>query len=315
MNTLTGNEENRDSTGNSLHKERKTFIVDTVRRGVDGIMVSLIQTVFLLVAIRAFDVSDLLKSLLSSAHYLGFMGALFYTTALSRTDIRKSILAALPAILSGGLLLIAAFPESGPGYVLAGSFAIMCHALSKPFVLGIYGENYRPDRRGRLLSVGLVLSIIVGIVTNSIFGKALDGDIFSYRPIFIVSGGLLVTGSALFFMIPTSPPHRGVERNPFRCLSLLLTDTRFGMIMLSWFIFGFANLWSTPIRIVYLAEAERGLGLSPLLVMIIMGIIPEVVKLMATPVWGYFFDKYDFDPPSINVRNSWFGDIPFFLDG
>ena len=59
-------------------------------------------------------------------------------------------------------------------------------------------------------------------------------------------------------------------------------------------ILGFANLWSTPIRTVFLSDPQRGLGLDPLLVLFILGIIPGVVRLISNFVWAHYYDKSRF---------------------
>lgn len=247
----------------------------------------------MIVAIRVFAVSDSLKSLISAAHSIGLIVALFYSGTFNAVAIRKSTLAAIPAVLSGVHLMSASAPNNGLWFSLACVGAVMLHTTARPFITAIYEENYRPDRRGRLLSVGLMLSVLVSIGANTAFGAALDRDLSLYRFVFIAAGTAAILAGALFFLIPSGPPQRR-GRNVFSSLRALLDDRKFGLIMLSWSIFGFANLWSTPIRMVYLAETERGLGLPPLTIILIMGLIPEGVRLIATPIWGYFFDKSRF---------------------
>ncbi len=59
----------------------------------------------------------------------------------------------------------------------------------------------------------------------------------------------------------------------------------------SWFLMGFANLWTLPLRVVYLAESDRGLGLSALTVSVMMGIIPNAIKITMNRVWAGLFDR------------------------
>ncbi|MBN1648088.1 MAG: hypothetical protein JW874_08650, partial [Spirochaetales bacterium] len=69
---------------------------------------------------------------------------------------------------------------------------------------------------------------------------------------------------------------------------------RFSYILLVWFIFGLANLLAFPLRIVYLAEEGRGLGLRPETVILLTGILPAISKLVSSYFWGMLFDKINF---------------------
>jgi hypothetical protein len=163
-----------------------------------------------------------------------------------------------------------------------------------PFLLGVYEENYMPCRRGRLFSTAMLTLITVSLTCNFVFGKLLKADIGNYVYTLMFAGVTGITSAIIIFNIPSSNPVGANGRNPFRNFSLIYKRPIFGYILLVWFIFGFANLWIRPLRVVYLAEAERGLDLSPMTVLIIMGIIPEATRLLFTRIWAKLFDRVNF---------------------
>ncbi|MFW5738410.1 MAG: hypothetical protein ACOCYX_05815 [Spirochaetota bacterium] len=74
-------------------RERRTFAFDSIRIATDGVGVSLIQTVTLVIAIKVFAAPDALKSLLASAANIGQLASLFVTAALARRAIRPNSIA------------------------------------------------------------------------------------------------------------------------------------------------------------------------------------------------------------------------------
>jgi hypothetical protein len=279
-----------DQTGT----ERRTFLLDTARMTIDGAFTTLVQSVFLLVAIKVFRAGTFMNGTIAAAPAVGMMGSLFYAAAFAGSGVRRAALAATPGILGGLLLLASGWAGGALVYGVLVSLAVIAHRMAVPFLLGIYSDNYAPRRRGKLLSVGLTLSLVVSAGTSLWFGRLLDADLAFYRPILTGAGAGLIVASALVLLIPTRRVVRSGEGNPLRNLSIVVTDPRFGMIVLSWFLAGFANLWSQPVRVAYLAAAERGLDLSPMTVLILTSALPSATRVLFTPVWAVFFDRVEF---------------------
>jgi predicted MFS family arabinose efflux permease len=140
----------------------------------------------------------------------------------------------------------------------------------------------------------MVLSLVTSVATGWWFGRLLDSDVATYRPILVFSGLTLAAGAGLLLFVPSGASRQMGQSNPFRNLLSVLRDRRFSLITLSWFMSGFANLWSYPVRISYLAESGRGLDLEPGAVLVIISVIPGAVRLVTTRLWGRLFDRYNF---------------------
>ncbi len=296
------NESNTADSGPSKHtlseadrRERQTFRLDSVRIALGGVATPVVRTVLLLVAIEYFALQDVGKGIIASASYVGLMASLFYAAAFASSSLKKSTLVALPTLVAGVLMVAAGFSESGMVFTLIVSLSVIFQSVRSPFMLGIYEDNYSPARRGKLYSWGLIFSLLVSVASNYLFASLLERQLELFRTILWGAGFSVVLSSLIMFRIPSKPSLRRHENNPLRNLSIIFTDRRFGLITLSWFVAGFASLLVTPLRVVYLASSPpRGLDLSPMTVLIIVGIIPNVVRLAFTRVWGYLFDRANF---------------------
>jgi|GEM_PF-972633 len=274
--------------------ERKTFFLDTLRSGVDGIEVTLAPSVFLLIAIQFFQVSDIWKSIISSATFIGLIFSLF--TAALLGNKKPTNVSGYSTITGGFFLIFAAFTDNA----LVFCSLLIVHSIfmfiRAPLFTAIFEVNYSPTRRAKLFSAGIMFAIVTGLASNYFFGRLLDINLEYYKLIFCFSGFFLIISGILLLNIPYEFTGRKIRRNPLKNLALLYKNPIFGIVSLSWFIMGFANLWSIPLRIVYLAEADRGLGLSPFLTLIIIGFIPNAVKLLFSNLWARIFDRFDFLP-------------------
>jgi MFS family permease len=59
-------------------------------------------------------------------------------------------------------------------------------------------------------------------------------------------------------------------------------------------LMGFANLMMLPLRVEYLANPAYGLELSTGMVAVLVGVIPNVARLVMCPIWGRLFDRMNF---------------------
>jgi predicted MFS family arabinose efflux permease len=275
-------------------KERLLFPVDTFRQGSDGIFDTLKNTLFLLVAIQFFAMPDSLSSLISIAPALGMLAGLFVIPELEKRLSPGTVLA-LFSLLMGFSLLVPVFLQDRLVYALSVSFCIFLTSLRVPFFAGFYDECYRIDRMAQLMSLGTLTLILVATGSSWLFGKILEANLENYRFIFLFSGILFILTALLMKRLPPSQHVMPIRKEPFwKNLKLIWQDRRFGITSISWMILGFANLWSVPIRTVFLSDTERGLGLDPMTVLLILGIIPGVARLVSNFFWARFYDRSRF---------------------
>ena len=272
-------------------RERKTFMLDSIRMATDGVGTSLIQTALLVIAIKVFAASDALKSLLAAAPHIGQLGALFVTAALARHSLRPSRVAGVLGIAGAVALATSAFAGEAAVFTALVTVALMMFQLRLPFIAAFHELNYPAERRGRRFSVGLILLIVVSLLFDLSAGRVLEENLQWYRGLLAAAAGVLMVGGLAVAAVPSPRSHAVDAANPFKNLEILREDRLFRRFVIAWFLFGFSNLWTVPLRVVYLAEAERGLGLSPMTVMVVGGVIPQLTRLAFNRVWAHVFDR------------------------
>ncbi len=284
--------------------ERRVWVRDTLRQGVDGLYTSLHETVFLLVAIQLFSVSNFLKGTIGAAGALGMFLAFFLPALMRKFSVPVDKLIGTLTLLSGIMIILAGFAPSGVSYTVAVVGAIACFSLRIPLFAQLYSEVYHGKRRARLFNYGRFLLMIVALIANILWGRLLDSSLGYRWFIYLVTGGAMVLNSCWLFSLEkgiireekssTETDSAQKKRDYLYPFSLIWKDPVFGAILGLWFLIGFANLWSLPLRVSYISDTEHGLGLSPQTVLMIMGVIPMVVRLIASWVWAHLFDKLNF---------------------
>jgi hypothetical protein len=294
------------AVSDSSQRQRRTSALDSSRGVSDGVVQSFAQTVSLLIAVQVFGMTDGLTALISAAPFLGNLASLFYSARFSTSRRSKAILAAWPCFGASAAFAIASGTQGAGSYALWVTSAVVLFQLRLTFLTAIYHENYAAGRRGALYSRALVLMTSSALGAAWVCGRVLERDLSDYRWLLLAAAACSAASGVSIAAIPTAPPAAPGATNPFRNLALLKTQPAFGYILLTWFIFGFANLWLNPLRVIYVAESERGLGMSPFQALLILGVAWEGGRLVSTPLWARLFDRINFITLRI-VLNSLMG--------
>lgn len=85
--------------------------------------------------------------------------------------------------------------------------------------------------------------------------------------------------------------------------------------MIVWMLMGFADLMMAPLRIEYLANPAYGLALTPQEIALLVAIIPALVRLVLSPVWGWLFDRMNFFVLRITINLTFAASILVFFTG
>ena len=75
-----------------------------------------------------------------------------------------------------------------------------------------------------------------------------------------------------------------------------VTEPRPPKTVICWMLMGFANLMMLPLRVEYLANEKYHPGqvLSVGMIALLTGVIPNLARLVLSPVWGHLFDRVNF---------------------
>jgi hypothetical protein len=273
---------------------QKTYKCDLWRGGFEGVLSSGAQTFCLFIAIRYFDAGEIIKSLIAAAPFMGMFLSMLLLHYASATRWKKSTWGALPSVVTGVCLLLAAWTASLYLFAMFIVIAYICRSALLPFITDIYGDNYPPDRRGNIFSKSLVLSVGVAALSGYIGSVILEKDIEYYPLIFSFFGFCAFCKALSVYCMPSKLMDKSPHVNPFGNMKYALQDRSFGYVLLTWFIMGFANLWTLPLRIDYVTSPQWGIEGSAIFVAMIITVIPETLRMLLIPFWARLFDKMNF---------------------
>lgn len=273
---------------------RKTYHCDLARGSFEGMLSTGSQTFCLFIAIRYFHAEESLKSLIAAAPFMGMFLSVILLHYAEGTKFRKSSWGAVPSIITGVFLLCAAGATSAEGFALFVVIAYIGRSALLPFLTDIYGDNYPAHLRGHYFSRSLVLTVGV----SAAFGYAgsfLLGVNIEYFPwLFTLLAFCAFAKAGATYCMPSKIMEKNTHRNPLGNFKYIFQDRSFGYVLLTWFIMGFANLWTIPLRVDYITSAEYGIEGSAIFVALIITIIPDTLRMIFIPFWARLFDRMNF---------------------
>jgi len=272
----------------------KTFKCDMWRGFFEGVLSTGSQTFILFIAIRYYSAGETTKALIGAAPFIGMFSSLLLVHYASRTHMKKATWGAMPSAITGVALILAAWTQSLTMFAILSITAYICRSALLPFLTSIYGDNYPRERRANLFSKPLIMTVGTAAVFGFVGAYFLEGDIERFCWLFTFIGVCGLLKAVAIYSMPSKVIEDGDHSHPFGNLKYMFTDRSFGYVLLTWFIMGFANLWTIPLRVDYLTSAEYGIEGSAMMVALLITIIPDSMRVLFIPFWARRFDKMNF---------------------
>jgi MFS family permease len=269
-----------------------TFRLENFRAPFSGVLETAGQTFLILIAVEAFDAGAGIKSLLVASGPLGLLLSPLGVTAVRLLGWTASRGAAAFAGLAAAGFAMAA-TGGGTAFVagcLAGCTASM---MTIPLMTQVYQDNYPREERGRLFSRTIILRMVAAAAFSWLGGHWLEESPEHFRWIVAAFAAASAAGAILLARLP-SRPLRGVGAHPLRGWRHVGRDRAFRWLLISWMFMGFGNLMMFPLRVDYIANPAYGIQLHAQQVALLTGVVPGVVMLAFSPLWGPVFDRYNF---------------------
>jgi MFS family permease len=296
-------------------RTRSTFRRERWRAVCSGIIETAGNTFLLLIATRHFNAGPVAKSLVAAGGSVGLLLTPLVVNHVQRIGARPSAAASRALTIGAILLLVAALAPAawGPLYAVACVVAMAMPFSIIPLMTQVYQDNYPAAQRGRLFSLTVMLRIGAAILFAAIAGWWLDPVLPTFIPDAFAPGidllvhqpgreRALVVFFALTFAaaawtlsgIPSSPLAAAAGSHPLHAWRYVRSDRLFRQALIAWMLMGFANLAMLPLRVEYLGNPRYGLSKSAGEIALLTLIIPNVARLIISPVWGWLFDRMNF---------------------
>lgn len=275
------------------HTTATTYRLENSRAPFAGILETAGQTFLILIAVEVFHAGPGIKSLLVASGPLGLLLSPLGTSAVRLLGWTASRGAAAFTALASAAFATAAAAGTDTAFVagcVAGGASTM---MAIPLMTQVYQDNYPRKDRGRLFSRTIVIRMLAAAGFSWLGGRWLEGSTEGFRWIIAAFAASSLAGAVLLALIP-SRPLRGDGAHPLRGWRHVTGDRAFRWLLISWMFMGVGNLMMFPLRVDYIANPVHGINLPAEQVALLTGVVPGIVMLLLSPLWGPVFDRYNF---------------------
>ncbi|HEY3321994.1 MAG TPA: MFS transporter [Planctomycetota bacterium] len=274
--------------------ERTTFRCELWRAAATGVVETAGSTFLFLIAVAHFHAGANAKTLIGAGGNCGLVLTplvVFLVAARNWRTARAG--AALCLIGALGFAAAAAVPTL-PVFVGGSMLALICSASFVPLMTQIYQENYPEARRGRLFSNAVMVRIGTVIAFGYAAGELLQKNIANFPVLLGTFCASLLLAAVCLARCPSRPLPPEARTSPFQGLRHVRNDALFRQMLISWMLMGLANLMMVMLRVEYMANAKYGPAFSPREIAMLTILVPNVARMMLSPVWGRLFDRMNF---------------------
>lgn len=193
-----------------------------------------------------------------------------------------------------GVFFISAAVAIVPVFVACGIVGMASASAIIPLMTQIYQENYADKERGKRFGWTLMIRIGSTVVFTAAAGAVLKGHIDYSRFVLAIFGVAMAAAAWCLKRIPSSTLTSSGSEHPLRALRYAKTDRLFRLTLMNWMLMGTGTLMMQPLRVEYVANPKYGQTWDALTIALLTGVIPNLVRLMLSPFWGWLFDHANF---------------------
>ncbi len=275
-------------------REQTTFFHERWRAVASGVIETAGTTFLILIAVRAFEAGATAKALIAGAGSFGLLLSPVTVACVAAGQWRISKAAAFLSGMGAACFLLAAAVPILSMFVACSVVGMAVMASMIPLLTQMYHENYPESDRGGLFSKTMMIRMGMAVVFAQLAGSALTGRIGHFPWLLLVYAAAFAWSAYCLARCPTRPLRESDSANPFHALRFVKEDRLFRWTLITWMLMGFANLMMLPMRVEYLANPRYGLHLDAAKVAMFTSVIPNIARLIMSPMWGWLFDRMNF---------------------
>lgn len=295
-------------------RTERTYRYELWRAASSGILETASSTFLLLIAVSWYSAGSLSKAIIAGAGSLGLLLSPTVVFLVTKAGWPTSLAAARILAVGGASFCLAAVSSGLPFFVAGCVIGLAASAAVVPLLTQMYQENYPEKDRGRRFSRTVMIRIAAAAIFSKLAGDALTSHLHLFPVLLWIFGASMAFGSFCLLRCPTNPIRHDGNLHPLRAWRYVRDDRLFRQTLICWMLMGFANLMMFPLRVDYLANPKYNLIYTAGLIALLTGVIPNIARLILSPVWGYLFDHMNFFALRV-VLNIGFalGTLTFFM--
>ena len=282
---------------------RRSQLVDIARSAPLGVLMAMESSILLTIAIKHFDASWWVKSLLAAGNGVGLLAAPLITS-LARRSGRPVMVPAVYLSVVGGAGLLAAAAGAELVFVLGAMVGVATVNAVYPLTTVTYERNFPPEELGRRVGWGMSMKVLVSAGSGLSIGWFLTRNPEKWWVVVLAAGAASLVLAFLNAQMPSEPLARleGVRTSAWPHFHLLREDRRLALTLGAWMVLGFGNLMLLPLRVEYLAQPEYGIDASAAKIAVLTIVVPSAVRFLTMPLFGMVFDRMSFFAARIMVN-------------
>lgn len=273
---------------------RITYRLELWRAAMQGVLETAATTFLLLIAVRWFQAGALAKGWVAAGSSIGLLASPLVVWHVSRKGWRSAQAAAGIAVAGAIVFALMAVMPWSSVFIVGSMAGLTATAAAIPLMTQIYQENYPAAARGRLFSRTVMLRIGAATVFSFLAGRWLNAHLSHFQWLLAIFALAFGVSAWCLHQIPSRPLSNEGGGHPWRAWRYVREDRLFRYTLAAWMLMGWANLMMWPLRVEYLANERFGLKLPVLTIALLVGVIPNAVRLLISPLWGWLFDRMNF---------------------
>lgn len=278
-----------------LNATQTTFRYERLRAVTGGILETAGTAFLLLIAVKHFEAGATAKALIAAGGSFGLLISPLVVQRVEAWGVPTAVAASRAALLGAACLLLMALVPSLAVYVIGSVLAMASASATIPLMTQVYQENYPEGERGRLFSLALIVRIGTAALFSDLAGRLLSKNLEeNFRWLLLVFAAAFAFGAWCLSRVPSRPLVASGSSHPLRALRYAKEDRLFRLTLIAWMFMGMGNLMMYPLRVEYLANPRYGLKLDVTMIALLVGVIPNVARLVMSPLWGWLFDRMNF---------------------
>jgi MFS family permease len=320
------------------HATAITYRYERWRALSSGILESAGTTFLLTIAVRGYHSGPFWKAAIAGGSSFGLLLTPVVVSLVTNRALTPSRAASRLFFIGAGCFL-AAFAAALAGwlplYAIGSMLAMASAAAVIPLFTHIYQENYPETQRGRLFSRTMMIRIASAAAFSAAGGWLLSRRFEVFPSLVLLFGAVMAFSGFCLAKIPSEPIHDDGGAHPFRAMRYVRSDPIFRRTLICWMLMGFANLMMLPLRVEYLANPKYNVQVSgpfvdwfsrvaphaaellfsPVgIVALATGLVPNLARLIMSPVWGWLFDRVNFFALRVTLNTGFaIGILTFFV--
>jgi MFS family permease len=295
-------------------RTRRTYRLELQRAVANGVLESAGSTFLLLIAVRWFHAGATAKALVATGGSVGLLLTPLVVSQVARLGWPVARAAARLAVVGALSFLVMALAPWLPVFVVGSVLSMASASAAVPLLTQIYQENYPEDQRGKLFARSVMVRIGTVALFSELAGRLLAADMGRFRGLLLVFAVAFAFAAYCLARYPSTALTSEGGSHPFRALRFARQDRLFRQTLVAWMLMGFANLMMLPLRVDYLANPKYGLHLDTRMIALLIGVIPNLARLLMSQVWGWLFDHTNFFVLRVTLNLGFAaGILTFFL--